>query len=196
MELSLNENKVADGDANFTLGALTPSTTRADKHSWSYTYYYAYMLYAIPSGKSYTSLEKLFFPFAKNVWLCICTLFVIAVAIIVILKQKPKRYRDYLFGQSNNTPLFNLVNACLGGSIPLNYTPARNFARTMLLIWLLATLVLRNAYQGKLFDNMRKHQRKAPFYHLNELYDSNVKLYLPEAYYQTFVDNFPQHKHR
>lgn len=185
-----------DGDANFTLGALIPATERAEKHSWSITYLYSYMLFAIPTGAAYTSLEKLFFPFSKNVWLCFFTLFVVAVAMITILKLTSAKYRDFVIGISNDMPFFNLVNVCLGGAISVQDTPSRNFARTLLLVWVLSTLVLRNAYQGKLFDNLRSNQRKAEFFRLDQLYKSNIKLYIPGTYYQTFVDNFPKYKHR
>lgn len=154
------------------------------------------MLYAIPVGKPYDSLQKLYFPFAKNVWFCVCTLFVIAVLAIVTLKLTSRKYRNFVIGHSNDMPFFNLVNTCLGGSVPPHGVPSRNFARTIFLIWLLSTFVLRNAYQGKLFDNLRSDQRNEPLYRLKALYESNVKLYLTEGYYQIIADNFPKYKHR
>lgn len=106
-----------------------------------------------------------------------------------------RKKRDFLVGPANNMPFFNMVNICLGGTITIHDIPLRNFARSMLMIWLLATLVLRNAYQGKLFDNLRSHQRMAPFYHLNELYESNLKLYLYESFYQNVANLISSKQH-
>lgn len=89
-----------------------------------------------------------------------------------------------------------MINICLGGSVSLSNIPARNFARTMLMIWLISTLVLRNAYQGKLFDNLRSNQQMAPYFELDELYGSNLKLYLYESFYQNIADIFTDEDYR
>lgn len=85
----------------------------------------------------------------------------------------------------------------LGGSIFHIAIPVRNFARTILMIWLLSTLILRNAYQGKLYDNLRGNQRNQPYYSLNSLFESNLRLYLYESFYEDFIsyaaDNIPNH---
>lgn len=188
--------KVLNGSANLTIGAVTPSTIRAQNFSWSMPFFYGYMLFAIPPGKSYTALEKLFFPFHNRVWICSCVIIVVAIAIMIILKLTPRPYRDFVIGKSNDMPFFNMLNACLGGTISTSNSPSRNFARFVLLIWLLSTLVLRNAYQGKLFHNLRSKQHKSPYFRLDELYESDMKLYLPDAYYQIVADIVPKYKHR
>lgn len=154
------------------------------------------MLFAIPPGERYTSLEKLFFPFGRNAWLCICGLLMFAVVILFVIKFTSKKTRNFIVGNSNQMPFFNMVVVGLGGSIHIHEMPMQNFARTMLLFWLLATLVLRNAYQGKLYDNLRRTQRKMPFFRLDDLFRSNLKLYIPRAYYQVISDNYPQYIHR
>lgn len=154
------------------------------------------MLYAIPPGKSYTALEKLFFPFHIRVWICSCVTIVIAMVVIIMLKLTPRTYRYFVIGKSNDMPFFNMLNVCLGGTISAHNSPSRNFARSVLLIWLLSTLILRNAYQGKLFHNLRSNQHNLPYFRLDELYESDMKLYLPDAYYQIVADIIPKYKHR
>lgn len=188
--------QVEAGDANLTFGALILAESRFKKFSKSFSYLYGSLLYAIPSGKAYSSFEKLFFPFTTKVWLWIGILFVMAAAILILLKLSAKNKRDFLLGKSNNMPFFNMVNIWLGGAVSLSDIPVRNFARTMLMIWLISTLILRNAYQGKLFDNLRSNQRMAPFYFLDELYGSNLKLNLYESFYQNVADNIPEQDKR
>lgn len=131
----------------------------AQNFSISNAYIYPSLLYAIPPGRKFTALEKLYFPFALTVWLYISALFVIAAVLCVILKLIEKKKRDFFVGKSNSMPFFNMVVVSLGGTISINHLPMRSFARTMLLIWLISTLILRNAYQGKLFDYLRGDQR-------------------------------------
>lgn len=180
--------QISSREANVSLGGIIVAASRAEIFSMSYAYVYGSLVYAIPSGKPYSSFEKLFFPFKYIIWSCICALFVIATILLVALKCFPKKMRNFLLGKSNNMPLFNMYNICLGGTVSMRDIPLRNFARTLLLIWLLATLVLRNAYQGKLFDNLRSHQRAAPYFNLDELYASELKLYLYESFFQNVAD--------
>lgn len=161
----------------------------------SFAYFYGSLLYAIPTGKAYSSFEKLFFPFKYIIWTCIASMFVIASLVLIILKSAQRSKRDFFIGSSNNMPFFNMVNICLGGTISFHNMPKRNFARTILMIWLISTLVLRNAYQGKLYDNLRKSQRQAPFFQLGELYASNLKLYLYESFFQNIANQLTSGDH-
>lgn len=124
-----------------------------------------------------------------------CVLFVLAVIIMFVLKLIPTQNRDFIVGKSNNTPFFNMIYIYLGGAITLDRVPVRNFARTIFLIWLLFSLVIRNAYQGKLFDNLRSKQRMAPLFRLNDLFQSDLRLYLMESFYQNVADILPAEDH-
>lgn len=53
---------------------------------------------------------------------------------------------------------------------------------------------MRNAYTGKLFDNLRGDQRVAPFFELDDLYESNLKLYLLESFFQNIADALPKNQ--
>ncbi|XP_055325489.1 uncharacterized protein LOC129579433 [Sitodiplosis mosellana] len=167
---------ISNGSANFTVGATVVAESRARIYSMTFAHFYGSLIFAIPPGRPYTSFEKLSFPFKMRVWACICVLFLIAAIVIVILKLSSKEKRDFFFGKSNNMPIFNMVSHCFGGTTTFIAMPVRNFARTLLMIWLLTTLVLRNAYQGKLYDNLRGNQRMAPYFYIDDLFQSNLKL--------------------
>lgn len=163
--------------------------------SMSYAHFYGSLLYAIPPGRPYSSLEKLFFPFGMSVWLLIFVLFILGLITITILRILSKRAHQFVIG-TTNTPFFNMINIFLGGNVTFKTVPMRNFARTMFLIWLLSSLILRNAYQGKLFDNLRGNQRMSPLFRLDEIYESDLKLMLYESFYQNIADLFPNQKYR
>lgn len=138
--------KIGDDDANLTVGAIILTTNRAKIYSRSYTHFYGSLLYAIPNGRPYSSLEKLVFPFRYKIWSLIGLVFLIAVVVMFILKLMPKNKREFVVGKSTS-PIFNMISIFLGGAINLYKVPVRNFARTIFLMWLFFSLVVRNAYQ-------------------------------------------------
>lgn len=171
---------------NATAGVWEISLSHFEEFSVSAPFVYTSIVYVIPPGEPYSHLEKLFSPFDMYIWTCICILLMVASFIIVFLKLVPKNVRAFVVGRTNSMPYFNLIGVFLGGSLTLYQCPTRNFARAILLIWLLSTLILRNSYSGKLFDHLCSNQRKPPFYKLTELYQSHLKLFVyPSAYNTT-----------
>lgn len=75
------------------------------------------MLFAIPPGKRYSSLEKLFFPFNITVWMYILGTFLAMAVIIVTLKLISKSKRDFVIGRNNDAPFLNLFATCLGAGM-------------------------------------------------------------------------------
>lgn len=134
--------QISDGTANVTLGAIIMAATRAEKYEMTQAYFYGSLLYAIPNGKPYGSFEKLFFPFRYKIWILLATVFAIAAMILLLLKLTAQKKRDFLVGASNNMPFFNMVNICLGGTMTFIEMPLRTFARAMLMMWLLSSLVV------------------------------------------------------
>lgn len=128
------------------------------------------------------------------IWSIICVLFVAAVAVIIAIKLLPYKIRAFVIGKSNRMPFFNMVNISLGGSISPKHIPVRNFARTLLFIWLLSNLVLRNAYQGKLFDILRSNQRTHPLFTFDQLYGSTIKLHVYASLYDHVLEFVPAHR--
>lgn len=135
-------------------------------------------MFVIPRGKPYSSLEKLFFPFKMTVWICVCSCLLIVVIAIVILKLTPKEKRDFVIGRNNDAPFFSLITIFLGGSTTNYQLPRRNFARTILGILLLSTLILRNAYLGNLFNFLRLQKRMEPLYYKQKIFDSDVTIFM------------------
>lgn len=121
---------------------------------------------------------------------------VISTLLMAIVKGLPQRWHDFLYGNHNNMPFFNMLNVLFGGAMESSELPVRNFARVLLVIWLWSTLVLRNAYQGKLFDNLRKEQRNDPLFNIEAIYQSKMNIYVFESYYQNIADHLPTQLHR
>lgn len=109
-------------------------------------------------------------------------MFAIGFIVIVSLKWFKVDQRKFIVGAKNRTPYMNMINICLGGSI--STSPRRNFARYMLIVWLFGCIILRNAYQGSLFDVLRKPKSAPPKDTLDAMLDANYSLYMrPNLYY-------------
>lgn len=172
-----------------TIGAIIVTSNRLEQYDVTFPYYYGKLLFAIPAGVPFTSLEKIFFPFNMPVWVYLSILFTSAVFIVLYLKIIGKRRREFLIGKRNDAPFLNMITVFLGGVI--GSIPKRNFARTILTIWLLSSMILRNAYQGTLYSFLRGDQRNPPLYRINDIFKSNVKIYMWRSYFQQFYENYP-----
>lgn len=62
------------------------------------------------SGRPYSPTEKLYLPFGMRIWTSICVLFVVGAGVVLILKMVPKKNRDFVIGNDNNMPFFNMIN--------------------------------------------------------------------------------------
>lgn len=168
---------------NISIGAVAFDLRRLQFFSASFPYFHSALLFAIPNGKPFTTFEKLFLPFKYIIWSCIASLFAIGFIVIVSLKWCSKaEQRKFIVGAKNRTPYINMINICLGGSVTTS--PKRNFARYVLIVWLIGCIILRNAYQGSLFDVLRKLKTTPPKDTLDAMVDANYSLYMrPNLFY-------------
>lgn len=128
-------------------------------------------------------------PFKYIIWSCIGTSFALGVTLLLYLKFAKPYQRNFIIGKNNSNPFLNMMNVFLGNST--NYLPIRNFARTLLLIWTFACIVLRNSYQGKLFNILQKQTKVAPLSTLDQLINANYRLYTLKSSYHLF-DSLPR----
>lgn len=170
---------VVDGKADFIIGK-TGVNKRRNKYMRPSTIYQATKLVmAVPIGKPYSGAEKLLMPFKKFVWLAVFCLLLIGPIVIFILRKKFNvTVQKFILGSRTTTPHFNLINAFLGGSLTSTQMPGRNFARTLLCIFILYGLVIRSAYTGALFRFIRSETTRHD--HVNtiqEVVDADMKVY-------------------
>lgn len=177
------------GKANLTIGGFSFTITRAQLMSASSPYLYSSLLYAVPRGKEYTGLEKLFLPFKPKIWMLIGTILVLTLISTTFVS---KRKLTFLVGERNRTPFLNTISVIFGGAVTI--LPKRNFARTILIIWIFGCIVLRSAFQGSLFEFIRKPRNSPSATTLPELIDRNYTLYMSTAIFQLFRNTSKFHK--
>lgn len=167
---------VMKNQADFTLGMYTITFLRSRFMTSSALYYSVPFILIVPPGQSFTPFEKLFRPFTFTVWIFLLVVFLTATVVITIIKFQPTFVRDFVFGSKNRSPYLNVLNGFVGGSFHI--LPGRNFARSLLMMFLLFSIVKRTLYQGALFQFLQSDDRKKEIQSIEELVNANFKVYM------------------
>lgn len=172
-----------------TLGSLPFETSRSLAFTASFVYLHSGFVFAVPPPKPLAMFERLFIPFDLSVWLGLATIFSIALIVILLLKTVANsKQRIFIVGHQNRVPYLNMINVCLGGAIVS--IPRRTFARSLLIVWLLGSLVLRNAYLGSLFKVLQSGKTGRTLSTIDDLIAANYSLYMPPNFFN-FLDGIP-----
>lgn len=168
--------KVIDGDAQMTMGlyAFTPAKNKF--LSSSKPYLEIPFVVIIPRGAVLPPLVKLFYPFDLHAWYSLLAVFLFGIVVIIIVKYQSPSIQNMVFGRNNKNPLFNMVIIVLGGS--QSNIPQRNFARFLLMCFMLFCLVLRSLYQGSLFGILQSERRLSEPSTIDELIAKGFDFYI------------------
>jgi hypothetical protein len=131
------------------------------------TYCYEYFTFVISRGENFTPFEKLILPFDLPTWIMVILTFIIGYLTILILYQFPRYVQQFVFGTFNKDPSITLAQIFFG--IGVVQTPNRTFARFFFIAFSLYCLVIRTAYQGKMFDFLHSYDEKRVPENLHEL---------------------------
>lgn len=158
----------------------TPSRNRLMLASLSYVQV-ALGFAVLPSEDISTPLQKLLAPFTMHLWLDTAALIIMAVIVILITKKMTRRLRHFIIGgYLNSSPILNMWNGLLGGSIGNpRFAKARflsTFARSLLMIWLMCSLILRGSYQGALYDFLKREILSSPLDTIAKINQSDCNL--------------------
>lgn len=177
---------ILSGKVNMSLGHFMQTAARNSLMKGSMSYHIVKYAWIVPPGQEYSEFEKLVMPFGYVIWLCVAIVYILAALIILIVNQQAKEFRDFVYGRNNKSPGLNIVNITFGGS--LNKIPTRNFARFLMMLFIIYCYILRNAYQGGMLNFLRKNMSHPKFSNFDELYKSNFTFYAsPSA--KTFIFN-------
>jgi len=106
-----------------------------------------------PILEDLTSFEKLLYPLAMTTWMLLISYISVGYLSIFIINRQSRKIQNFVIGQNVKYPYFNMLIAILG--LSQNRLPMGNFARFLLMNFMILCLVLRTAYQGKLFQVMK-----------------------------------------
>lgn len=168
-----------ESEKELLLGFYYLTYLRTQYMSFTQSHYSIPLIIMIPTGEPYTAFEKLFRPFNNVVWIFLILTFSIAVVSLFIIRCQNKKIRKFIIGESSSNPYLNMIHIFVGGSLPV--LPKRNFARTLLMIFMLFCLVQRSIYQSSLYLFLQSDGTKPPMTTIDEMMQRNFVFYIRET---------------
>ncbi|XP_053699479.1 uncharacterized protein LOC128746456 [Sabethes cyaneus] len=178
-----------DGSVDFGISSLGLTEKRMTLLSPGTFHFTTDLIFAVPSGRQYSAFEKLFLPLSAGTWYVVCGFLVGALITIAFVKVQKSRVQDFVFGLNIRTPTLNLLSVLFGGSSVR--CPTRNFARTLLMLWTLCTLVVRTAYQGSLYKYLQAPKNFSAPSTIDAIQREGLYFYMLDIDLQYFV-NYPR----
>lgn len=134
------------------------------------------LVFMVPPGREFTPFEKLIRPFSTELWAVLGSCLIVGFLVILFVQRSPKKVQSFVFGVGVNYPTLNMFAAFLGGTQKI--LPRRNFARFLLMMFLIYSLIIRNLYQGSFFkiSQSRKHHKEIES--VNEIIEKDYKIYV------------------
>jgi hypothetical protein len=146
------------------------------KNHLSTPYFSAFEFMAVPPGEEYSSYEKLKFPFDYHTWFLIFFTFVAAYLVIFIINFASVRIKNLVYGEQIESPSLNIAAHFFGlGQLVL---PRRSFARFLVMSFIIYSLIIRTAWQGKMFEFMNQEMRKPQIETIEEAIDKDYEFYM------------------
>lgn len=165
-----------------TIGLYTPNLERLTVMASTHSYMQTSFVFAFMRGTR-TPLSSILEPFQASVWIAIALLLITSIAIILFTKKLNRRRRHFIIGgRINRTPILNLINVLMGNVISNPRMKLSKyfsgFSRTLTLIWILFWLIIRNAYQGSVYDSFQSERVNSPYDTVEKVRRSDAQIYI------------------
>lgn len=142
---------------------------------------------AAPPAENFSEFEKLLLPFDEEVWILIGFTFIVAFAIVFATYFVRQSTRNFIFGTRVRTPSLNIASIFFG--ISMNVLPRRNFARFILTMFAIYSLIIRTTWQGKMFEFLKKNVSKPEIQTIDEMIEKNFMFYLLPEFEKIYPDS-------
>lgn len=172
--------KIVEGDADIAIGNYLLRASRMKIMDSSMVYFSFPVVFAIPLGLPFGPFEKLLRPFQLVVWILLVIFLSVGVLVIVAIRFKFKRLKNFVYGTGIKHPLNNMLIAIVGGVQAK--LPKRNFSRFILMMFLLFCLVKRNVYQGSLYIFLQSDGRHKEVQSIDEMHAKGFDFLMYESY--------------
>lgn len=123
------------------------------------------------SGSIFLRSKKLFKLSMTPGLISFVTIF-IGLGVIQIINRCSLVIRNIVFGHGNNTPTLNMASTFLAGY--QNRVPEGNFARFILMLFIIWCLIFTTCHQSELFKHLQSDERKPPAKSFAEIIEKNL----------------------
>lgn len=167
--------RVMDLEADIGIGFYYLTQTRAKFMSFS-EYSREKIVLVVPPGSPLTAFEKLFSPFSYYAWIALLLTFFVGLFVIFIIKQQNQAIQDFVFGFGIKYPYVNILDIFLNGSQTVQ--PKRNFARTLVTIYVVYCIIVRTLYQSALFKSLQTEQKHSEIVTVDEVIKKGFDVFM------------------
>lgn len=173
-----------DDNADLVMGNYWLRAHRLKYFDTTTSYTSEHLSFVIPSGQKLTAMETLVFPFQIHVWICILSCFAVGCLVIFMANTRTGTIRAFVIGHGVGHPNLNMFSAFIGNV--QKQVPKKNFARYLLTVFLLYSLVMRTLYQGSFYRILQSGMQKREVQSIQEMIDSNFTFFV----YFSNLDSF------
>lgn len=186
----LASNKLIANGTDFVVGGFPyRSPAKDDVFTPTFPYFLSSFNFIVNSNlEPYSPFAKLFLPFSSHIWTLLLFIYLGVFALRLVFYLVGVTPSHFVFGATNHMPGVNMLNVCLGGGLPPHQVPQRNFARYVLMLWLVMTMLLRSSYQAFLYNLIKSNIGRPPPNTITELLRQNYQLLMTEDVLATIYD--------
>uniref|UniRef100_A0A182K143 Ionotropic glutamate receptor L-glutamate and glycine-binding domain-containing protein n=1 Tax=Anopheles christyi TaxID=43041 RepID=A0A182K143_9DIPT len=179
---------VQDELVDLVIACMALDVTRGIYLKAGRAHYTSRILFAVPQGRPYTAFEKLFRPFGRAIWAALGGTLLGVVGVVGGLScgRRARTLRQFVYGPAVQMPLLGALYLLWGGAVVA--VPRRNFARSLLALWLYFTFVLRTVYQGSLYLYLQRSATYAPLATIEQIHQSTLHYHMVNIAMRFFVD--------
>lgn len=136
------------------------------------------------SGSELSSFEKFIKPLDLIVWMLLIIFVAVGFLVIYVVGKTSARCQDFVFGVGVRKPYMNMWVAIFGGS--QHRLPHRNFARNLLMMFLIFCLVMRTLYTGSLYRFLQSKVYHKEAQSIDDMINRDYKFYTVSAIIDLF----------
>lgn len=179
-----------EGDANLTIGGYLLSDKRSRLFTSSDPYMQASTGFCFRERDTYSPFDRLAAPFKSIIWIMNGIILLVSIVVILLTKKLTQKWRHfYIGGRLNRTPILNMWAIIFGNPIP-NGRNLGTFARTLTILWIFLWFVIRNSYQGALYNYLQTHRLTSACDTIEKIRSSDCKIIAPESLHFALKDTF------
>jgi hypothetical protein len=145
-------------------------------------------IFIVPHGSDFTALEKLVYPFRFESWMAVISVFLIAFATIQIIRRRSKIVQNFIFGKGIHDNTLNMFAVFFG--VSQKRLPGRNFARYLLMMFIIYSLIIRTLYQGSFYELLKSQKRHEEIKKIDEILERDLYIY----FHVSMIDHFQKNE--
>lgn len=131
--------------------------------------------FVIPPGSELTSFEKFIKPLDVYTWFLLWVWIGVAFLVVYLVGKGSSMLQDFVFGFGIRSPYMNILIAIFGGS--QKKVPRRNFARSLLMMFLIFCLIMRTLYTGSLYRFLQSKVYHKEAQSIADMIEKDFKFY-------------------